>query len=51
MQDLNRQDITIVVITHEDEVAAYAKRQIHFRDGQIESDSANPDLKRTVGAA
>jgi putative ABC transport system ATP-binding protein len=49
MQDLNRQGITIVLITHESEVAAYAKRQIHFRDGRIESDTANPDLKRASG--
>ncbi len=49
MQELNRQGITVVVITHENEVAEYAKRQIHFRDGQIESDSAHPDLKRAIG--
>lgn len=49
MQDLNAQGITVVVITHEDEVAAYASRQIHFRDGRIESDSAHPDLKRASG--
>jgi putative ABC transport system ATP-binding protein len=48
MQDLNRQGITVVVITHENEVAGYASRQIHFRDGRIESDSANPGLKRAV---
>jgi putative ABC transport system ATP-binding protein len=50
MQDLNRQGITVVLITHEPEVAEFASRQIHFRDGRIESDSANPDLagaKRT----
>jgi putative ABC transport system ATP-binding protein len=28
----------VVVITHEDEVAAHAKRIIRFRDGQIVSD-------------
>lgn len=50
MQDLNRQGITVVVITHENEVAAYASRQIHFRDGRIESDTAHPDLKRASGA-
>lgn len=51
MQDLNRQGITVVVITHEPEVAAYASRQIHFRDGRIESDSANADVgvKRAHG--
>lgn len=49
MQDLNRQGITIVVITHESEVAGYAKRQIHFRDGKIEIDTAHPDVKRASG--
>jgi putative ABC transport system ATP-binding protein len=43
MQDLNKQGITVVVITHESEVAAFASRQIHFRDGRIESDSASAD--------
>jgi len=50
MQDLNRQGITVVVITHENEVAAVSSRQIHFRDGRIESDSAHPDLRRASGA-
>ena len=49
MQDLNRQGITVVVITHENEVAEYAKRQIHFRDGKIEIDTAHPELKRASG--
>ncbi len=35
---LNRSGITIVLVTHEPDVAAYAGRQIHFRDGRIESD-------------
>lgn len=30
--------ITIVMVTHEADMAAYAKRIVHFRDGQIESD-------------
>ncbi|MEQ1608284.1 MAG: ABC transporter ATP-binding protein [Hyphomonadaceae bacterium] len=49
MQDLNRQGITVVVITHEAEVASYAARQIHFLDGKIERDTAHPELKRTSG--
>lgn len=32
--------LTIVLVTHEDDIAAYAKRRIRFRDGRIESDSA-----------
>lgn len=38
---LSKQGITIVLVTHEADVAAYASRQIHFRDGDIESDSAS----------
>lgn len=36
--DLNRQGITIVMITHEPEVADYASRRITFRDGMIIAD-------------
>lgn len=32
--------ITIVLVTHEEDVAAYAKRQVRFHDGKIISDSA-----------
>ena len=38
---LNRDGKTIVMITHEDEVAARAKRVIRLRDGMIESDRVN----------
>jgi putative ABC transport system ATP-binding protein len=33
------QGITIVLVTHDEEIAAYARRHIRFRDGHIESDS------------
>ena len=37
--DLNRtRHMTIVLITHEEDIAAYAQRQIRFRDGHIASD-------------
>lgn len=40
LDDLNRtRNITIVLVTHEDDIAAYAKRQIRFRDGKIASDT------------
>jgi len=41
MTGLNQQGITIIVITHEDEVAAYAQRVIEFKDGRIISDKRN----------
>lgn len=54
LTDLNRQGITVIVVTHEPEVAEYATRQIHFRDGQIESDQAHAPklsaLRETAGA-
>lgn len=37
--ELHQQGITIVMITHEPEVAEYASRQIIFRDGNIISDT------------
>jgi len=38
---LNRErGLTIVLVTHEEDIAAYAGRQVRFRDGHIASDSA-----------
>ena len=34
--ELNREGQTILMVTHEDEIAQYAKRIIHMRDGKIE---------------
>jgi putative ABC transport system ATP-binding protein len=40
LRSLNAQrGLTIVLVTHEEEVAAYAKRKIRFRDGRIEADT------------
>ena len=40
LQQLNREDgITIVMVTHEDDIAAYAKRLITFADGRIRDDA------------
>ncbi len=41
LQDLHQQGITIVLVTHEPDVAAYASRIITFRDGHIVSDELN----------
>jgi putative ABC transport system ATP-binding protein len=41
LQQLNRDGITIVVVTHEHDIAAYAERIIHFRDGVVVDDAAN----------
>ncbi len=36
--DLNREGITIVLVTHEADIAAHARRQVRFLDGLIVSD-------------
>jgi putative ABC transport system ATP-binding protein len=38
---LNQQGITVVVVTHEQDVAAYANRTITFKDGRVLSDQKN----------
>jgi putative ABC transport system ATP-binding protein len=48
-QDLNAQGITIVLVTHEPEVASYAKRIVEVRDGRIRKD--HPVLDRRDAAA
>lgn len=39
LTELNREGKTIIMVTHEPEIAAFAKRQIVIRDGVISSDS------------
>ncbi|UCC26608.1 MAG: ATP-binding cassette domain-containing protein, partial [Gemmatimonadales bacterium] len=38
LAELNRQGQTILLVTHEHDIAEYAKRQVHLRDGLIEQD-------------
>lgn len=40
---LHRQGVTVIVVTHEDNIAAYTHRIIRFRDGAVESDIINPN--------
>jgi putative ABC transport system ATP-binding protein len=37
-QKLNEREITIVMVTHEADIAAYAKRNIVMRDGSVQTD-------------
>ncbi len=37
-QDLNRQGKTIIMVTHEPELAVYTRRIITLRDGELVSD-------------
>ena len=37
-----KQGITVLMVTHEADMAAYAKRIVHFVDGVVHSDTLNP---------
>ncbi len=45
LASLNQQGITVVIVTHEPEVAQHVHRIIRVRDGQIQSDDINPNFK------
>ena len=38
---LHKEGTTVVVVTHEEEIAAFTERIIRFRDGEIVSDNSN----------
>jgi putative ABC transport system ATP-binding protein len=43
LQTLNERGLTIVLVTHEHDIAQYATRQIVFRDGRVRSDAPVAD--------
>ncbi len=57
LQALNDRGLTIVLVTHESDIAAYAHRQVAFRDGRVIRDemveqprSARAELEATMPA-
>lgn len=52
-EQLSRRGNTIIVVTHEEDVAQHARRIIRIRDGLIAADEVNPNPRaaRLVGAA
>jgi putative ABC transport system ATP-binding protein len=50
-QQLNRQGMTVVVVTHEADVARFARRILRFRDGRLVSDEANRQVDASAELA
>ncbi|MGB7406673.1 MAG: ABC transporter ATP-binding protein [Pacificimonas sp.] len=45
LQRLSDEGITIILVTHEDDIADYAERRIEFRDGKVIEDRAVKDRR------
>lgn len=45
-QDLHDQGNTIIMVTHEDEIAHYAHRIVRLKDGLVETDEVNTEITR-----
>jgi putative ABC transport system ATP-binding protein len=43
-EDIHSKGNTIIMVTHEEDIARYAHRIIRMRDGLIESDEINTDI-------
>jgi putative ABC transport system ATP-binding protein len=49
---LNRDHgITVLMVTHEPDMAAYARRMVHFLDGRLAKDEINPNPVTAAPAA
>ena len=48
-EDLYQRGNTIILVTHEPDIARHAKRSVHLRDGLVESDASStyePEIER-----
>jgi putative ABC transport system ATP-binding protein len=50
LQELHDDGITIVLVTHEPDIAEYCDRVVRFQDGLVAEDAANPHPRRAAGA-
>ncbi|HLS95382.1 putative ABC transport system ATP-binding protein [Sphingobacterium allocomposti] len=48
MEDIHAKGNTIILVTHEEDIAQHAHRIVRMRDGLIEDDYPNPDIKSVL---
>lgn len=49
-QQLHDQNNTIIMVTHENDIAHYAHRIVRLNDGLIESDTSNEEIARSISS-
>jgi len=49
LEGLNREGMTVILVTHEVDIAAYASREIIIKDGKVLSDRATDPRPQSVG--
>ena len=42
----DEEGLTVIMVTHEPDMAEYVKRIVHFKDGLIETDGTNHTIRR-----
>lgn len=47
--DLNREGITVIIVTHEPDIAEHARRKVIFRDGKVIDDVVREPLRAVAG--
>ncbi len=45
-QELNAEGMTVVLVTHERDIAAFCGRQVNLQDGELVADQLNPNPVR-----
>jgi putative ABC transport system ATP-binding protein len=50
LTELNKSGKTIIMVTHENDIAAWARRVVRMRDGQVESDVRNERVPEPAAA-
>lgn len=50
-EEIHDQGNTVIVVTHEEDIAQHAHRIIRLKDGEIFSDEKNPNIKRLLAKA
>jgi len=47
-EEINKNGNTVILVTHEEDIAKYAKRVIRLRDGKLETDETNEQTPMTL---